>query len=84
MKILKIVLSQSNLPLSIKSFNELADDNLFVVFIKFIKSDMNCNFLGKRLISCFNENKEAKKEREFGFRFRGKESFNYLQNSKFD
>ena len=41
---------------------------------------MNCNALGKKVIQWFNENKEANKERDFTFRFRGKESFNYLQS----
>lgn len=51
----------------------------FCKFIMFVKSDMNSNFLAKKLIAWFNENKESAKERPFGFRFRGKESFNYLK-----
>ena len=73
-------MSQANLPSNIKSFNEIQEDNLLVVFINFVKTNMNCNYLSKKLITWFNENREAKKEKPFGFRFRGKESFNYLQN----
>ena len=80
MKILKIVLVQSTFPSNLKSFSDLSDDNLLCIFISFIKKNMNCNLLSKKLIAWFNENKVAKKEREFGFRFRGKESFHYLKS----
>ena len=40
---------------------------------------MNSNYLVKMLIAWFNDNKESKKERQFGFLFRGKESYNYLK-----
>ena len=40
---------------------------------------MNSNDLAKKLVAWFNENRDAKQERDFGFRFRGRESFNYLQ-----
>ena len=78
-KILKIVISQANLPAEVKCFKDLPDDNLFVHFIKFIRVEMNSNYLAKKIIAWFNENKVSKQQREFGFRFRGRESYNYLQ-----
>ena len=65
MKVKNIVISQAK--------------NLFVVFIEFIRTDMNSNYLAKKLIAWFNENKTAGKERDFGFHFRGRESLNYLK-----
>ena len=41
---------------------------------------MNCNFLAKKIISWFNENQNAKEQKDLVFRFGGKESYNYLQN----
>lgn len=82
-KILKIVISQAKLPSEVKCFKDLPDDNLFVCFIKFLKVEMNSNYLAKKVIAWFNENKVSKQQREFGFRFRGRESFNYLQGFPF-
>ena len=41
---------------------------------------MNCNFLAKKIIAWFNVNQNAEKQKDFAFRFRRKESYNYLQN----
>ena len=41
---------------------------------------MNYNFLAKKIIAWFNENQNTKKQKDFAFRFRGKECYNYLQN----
>ena len=41
---------------------------------------MSCNYLAKKLCEWFDESKDFKNEKDFTFRFRGKESFNYLQN----
>ena len=60
-------------------FKCLPENNLFVDFVLFIKTNMNSNYFAKKIISWFNENIESNKEREFGFRFHGRESFNYLQ-----
>ena len=76
MKIFNIVVAESKLPSSIKAFKEIAENNLFHRFLMYVKSDMNSNYLVKKLIAWFNDNKESKKERQFGFRFRGKESYN--------
>ena len=41
---------------------------------------MKCSFLTKEIIVWFNENQNAKKQKDFAFRFRGKKSYNHLQN----
>ena len=41
---------------------------------------MNCNYLGKILRQWFDESSDYTQEKNFSFRFRGKESFNYLQH----
>lgn len=69
MKILNVVLGHSNLPQNMKGFTELHVDNLFVSYIAFVKSDMNCNYLAKKLISWFNENRAAKKRKRFRVSF---------------
>ena len=80
MKILDIVISEAKLPSNVKNFKDVPELNIFHQFIVFVKTDMNSNFLAKKLIAWFNENKESKQERIFGFRFRGQESANYLQS----
>lgn len=47
MKILKLVVPQSNLR-NAKSFSEITADNLFVKFITFIRFKMRGNFLAKK------------------------------------
>ena len=78
MKVLNLVLLQSNVP-GAQSFSEIDPGNLFVEFINFVRKDMNCNYLAKKLITWFNENKINRKVKDFSFRFRGKESNHYLQ-----
>ena len=41
---------------------------------------MNLNLFAKKIIAWFNENQDVKTQKDFAFRFRGKESYNYLQN----
>ena len=79
MKILRIVLSETNLSTGIKLFKEIPASKNFFGFVNFVKTEMNSNFLGKKIIARFNENRLSKQESEFGFRFRGKESYNYLR-----
>ena len=79
MRIKDIVVSQAKIPPNILSYGDLPESNLFVKFMDFVRKDMNSNHLVNKLISWFNENKSANKECGFGFRFRGRESFNYLQ-----
>jgi len=43
-------------------------------------TDMNCNALGKKLREWFNKSSDFKNEKGFRYRFRGKESSNYLKS----
>ena len=69
MKIVQVVVVESEVANSFTSYNDLP-----------IKSNTNCNILGKELIVRLTDCKTLKKECEFGFHFRGAESFNYLKN----
>ena len=80
LKVMNITLSETILPKTLKSFYDLSEGNLFFDFIQSVKNGMNCNFLAKKIIAWFNENQNAKKQKDFAFRFRGKESYKYLQN----
>ena len=78
MKLFKICLAKTNLGKA-KSYSEIPQESLFVQFVEFIHSQMNCNFLSKKIQRWFNDN-SGKTERDFAFRFRGKESFNFMQS----
>jgi len=80
MKILKAVLSVAEIPSSVKMFSELSSLNLLSYFIGFVAKDMNCNYLAKKLRQWFNESSDLKNEKNFSFRFRGKESYHFLQH----
>ena len=78
MQLFKLCLSQSNLQ-NIKSYREVPMESFFGKFVEFIHRNMNCNFLSKKIKTWFNES-SGKTEKEFSFRFRGKESFLYMQH----
>ena len=63
MKILRIVLSETNLSTGIKLFKEIPASKNFFGFVNFVKTEMNSNFLGKKIIARFNktdfQNKKA-------------------------
>ena len=48
MKILKIVLSEASLFKEIKLSKEIPASNIFFIFVDFVKTEMNSNFLGKK------------------------------------
>ena len=73
MILFKIVLAESRLE-SVKSFKDLPDNSLLETFVSFVRKEMNRNFLANKIQRWFNEN-GGKQEKEFTFRFRGKESF---------
>ena len=79
MCLFKICLSQTNLK-GVKSFKEVPLHSLFYKFVNFLKTSMNCNFLSKKIRMWFNDNNGKSSERDFTFRFRGKESLMYLRN----
>ena len=76
MKLLKISLSQSKIKQSVRSFNELEKSILFVVFVEFVHKTMTLKVLSDKIKSWFSE---TKREKDFEFRFRGKESLKYCQ-----
>ena len=78
MKVFKICVAQSNL-IKYKSYSEIPENVLFVKFVKFIRKELGCNFLSKKIERWYNEN-NGKTEKEFSFRFRGKESLAYLKH----
>ena len=77
MKIFKISLAKSDLK-GAKKYSDIPCQSLFTKFVRFIHDEMGCNFLSKKIIRWFNDN-TGKIEKDFGFRFRGKESFKFLQ-----
>lgn len=78
MKLLNICLADASITSKSVLFKELPQDNVFVVFLKFVQCDMNCNLLQKRVITWFDESR-FKNDKVFGFRFRGKESASFLR-----
>ena len=48
MKILKIVLYEASLSNEIKLFKEIPASSIFFIFVDFVKTEMNSNFLGKK------------------------------------
>ena len=59
---------------NVKCFSDLSVDSLFLKFVEFVRKQMACNFLANKIKRWFNE-KGGKNEKEFSFRFRGKENF---------
>ena len=78
MCLFRICVSQSKLQ-SVKCYKEISAECLFYKFVNFIKTTMNCNFLSKKIVRWFNDNL-GKTEKDFTFRFRGKESLMYLRH----
>ena len=61
-----------------KSYSLLKDKNILVLFVNFIRKDMNLNALAKKMISWFNETTRSI-EKDFQYRFRGQESNAFLK-----
>ena len=80
MKVFKICVSDPvNSLKKYKSYSQIPTNLVFVNFVTFVINSMGCNGLAKKIIQWFNES-SSKDEREFTFRFRGKESFSYLKH----
>ena len=58
MKCMNLVLIEAKIPSSIKYFKEIQPENLFFKFIKFVKHDMNCNYLSKKLVTWLPEKRK--------------------------
>ena len=78
MKLLHICFTQSNIK-NAKTFKDIDGNELIVCFLSYIRKEMGCNYLSKKVEQWFNEN-GGKIESTFTFRFRGKESFSLLKN----
>ena len=55
MKVLRVVLSEDNIRNSVTLLSDLLEHNILVHFVLFIKGNMNCNFLLKKLTIWFSE-----------------------------
>ena len=78
MKLLHVCITQSNLN-GKKSYKEISEASLFVIFLDYIRATMSCNYLSKKIIQWYNES-SGKMDSAFSFRFRGKESFAFLKH----
>ena len=78
LKITSITLSETILHKILKRFHDLSQGHLFFDFLRSFKNRINCKFLAKKIIAQFNENQDAKKQKESVFRFSGKESYNFF------
>ena len=61
---------------SVRSFNELEKSILFGVFVEFVHKTITLKVLSDNIKRWFSE---TKREKDFEFRFRGKESLKYCQ-----
>ena len=77
MKLLKLSLSQSKISPNLKAYSDLQETLLFVKFVEFLRQPMTLKYLSNKIKSWFTE---TKREKDFEFRFRGKESLKYCQN----
>ena len=77
MKLFKIAIGKTNLK-GVKTFANVPKNSLFMHFVDFVHDKMNCNFLSSKIKRWFNDNSGAT-EKDFSFRFRGKESFHFMQ-----
>lgn len=78
LKLLRIVMASPCIK-NCRSYPEVQRDSLFAKLMDFLRYNMGCNFLSKKIITWFNEN-NGKHDKEFTFRFRGKESFAYIKH----
>ena len=78
MIIFKICISQSNLGFS-KTFRDINCGSVFIKFVSYVRKEMGCNFLANKIVRWFNDN-GGKQDKEFTFRFRGKESLLYMRH----
>ena len=79
MVLFKIAIGQMSSGSCVKCFSEIPADSLFIKLVDFVQKEMGCNFLATKIKRWFNDN-GGKYEKEFVFRFRGKESFLYMKH----
>ena len=78
MKLFKISAVNSNFNKA-KSFSDIPKGTLFVKFVYAVHDVLLCNFLAKKMKRWYNKN-PGQVEKDFSFRFRGKESYLYMQH----
>ena len=61
-----------------KTYKAIPVDNIFYIFVSFIRSEMNLNMLSRKLVTWYDNSNQGSKE--FGFRFRGEESYGLLKH----
>ena len=64
---------------SVESFKDIQVDALFSRFDQFVQKNMGCNFLAKKIERWVNDN-SGNVEKDFTFRFKGKESLLYMKH----
>ena len=64
---------------SVKSFKDIRVRALFFKFVKFVQKNMECNFVAKKIEMWVNDN-SGNVEKDFIFRFKGKESLLYMKH----
>ena len=62
----------------VKSFSNLPEDNIFSVFVAFVRKEMKLNKLAGKMITWFNETNRGV-DRDFKYRFTGQESNAFLK-----
>ena len=75
-KLYAIVSTNCTIATSIKIFKDIPEDNLLVQFVAWVKKEMKCNKLSKKLKEWW-----ASADKELSFRFRGEESRNFLSGT---
>ena len=63
----------------VKSLSNLSEDNIFCVFVAFVRKEMKLNKLAGKMITWFNETNRSV-DRDFKYRFTGKESNAFLKH----
>lgn len=79
MVLFKVAIGQMGSGAGIKCFSEIPGDSLFIKFDEFERKEISCIFLATKINRWFNDN-GRKYEKEFPFRFKGKESFLYMKH----
>ena len=75
----KIAIGQMSSGSGVKCFSEIPAGSLSIKFVDFLRKEMGCDFLAAKIKRWFNNN-GGKHEKEFAFRFRGKEGFLYMKH----
>ena len=78
-KVLFVVVEEAHIPSGVKLFKDLDDGCLLVFLVKFVRYTMKCGTLAKKLMQYFEANPSLRSCKDFTYRFKGRESFLFLQ-----